>query len=313
MRQSESMRVYRGLDVQSDFGGRFPWKSRLIDVDHGVRQAVVDEGPRDAKTTFLLLHGNPTWGYLYRNFVGPLSREHRVIVPDHVGFGRSDKPRDPRWYTLPRHVASLGRLLDALEATNVVPVLQDWGGPIGLGWAVKQPSRVKGVVVLNTWAFVRDPPMKLPFVFKFLVLGKGGWKRVVQRNLFVELLLARGGPKRRTEEELQPYRAPFPAPDDRVGIARFPQLIPEAKNLFHESWPAMAEIEDGLKRLRDKPALIVWAMKDRAFGKAQLLRWQRIFADVDGPHLLPEAGHFPQEDAPEEIVGQIERWARERL
>ena len=302
------MRVYTGLDVQSDFGGRFPWKSRLVEVDHGVRQAVVDEGPR-SKLTFLLLHGNPTWGFLYRKFIERLSPKHRVIVPDHAGFGRSDKPRDPRWYTLDRHIANLGKVLTELRAERVVPVVQDWGGPIGMGWATRNPNKVAGVVVLNTAAFVRDPKVKLPWLFRFLVLGKGGWKRVVQSNLFVELLLARAGPRKLTDEELNPYRAPFPTPDDRVGIARFPQLIPETKKQGHESWATMAQIEDGLARLREKPALICWALKDRAFRKPMLQRWQHVFTRVDGPHLLPDAGHFLQEHAPGPILDQIERWA----
>lgn len=303
------MRVYTGLDVWSDFGGRFPWKSRLVDVDHGVRQAVVDEGPRDAPLTFLLLHGNPTWSYLYREFIQRLSPRFRVIAPDHVGFGRSDKPRDPRWYSLDRHIANLGKVLAELGADRVVPVVQDWGGPIGMGWATQHPDRVAGVAVLNTWAFVRDPPMKLPFLFKLLVLGRGGWKRSVQGNIFVEWLLARGGPRKLSHEELQPYRAPFPTADDRVGIGRFPQLIPETKNQHHESWHAMAQVEDGLRRLRDKPALICWALKDRAFRKAALARWQHVFLRVDGPHRLPEAGHFLQEDAPGPILDHLERWA----
>ena len=303
------MRVYPGLDVWSDFGGRFPWKSRLIDVDQGVRQAVVDEGPRDAPLTFLLLHGNPTWGYLYREFIRRLSPRYRVIVPDHVGFGRSDKPRDPRWYTLERHIDNLGRVLRELQPSRVVPVMQDWGGPIGMGWATKQADRVAGVVVLNTWAFVRQPRLKLPWLFKFLVLGRGGWKRSVQKNLFVELFLAKGGPRPLSDEELEPYRAPFPTPDDRVGIGRFPQLIPETKDPFHESYATMAFIEDHLSRLRQKPALISWALKDRAFRKPQLERWQHLFARVDGPHLLEGAGHFLQEDAPGAILDQIERWA----
>ena len=303
------MRVYTGLDVWSDFGGRFPWKSRLINVDHGIRQAVVDEGPRDASLTFLLLHGNPTWSYLYREFIRALSPRFRVIAPDHVGFGRSDKPRDPRWYTLDRHVANLTKLLHELRAQQVVPVMQDWGGPIGMGWATRHPAQVAGLVVLNTWAFVREPRMKLPLLFKFLVLGKGGWKRAVQSNIFVELFLAKGGPRKLTAEELDPYRAPFPAPDDRVGIARFPQLIPETKNQTHESWASMAFIEDNASRLREKPALICWADKDPAFKKPQLARWQHLFAHPDGPHHLPQAGHFLQEDAPGPILAQMQRWA----
>lgn len=303
------MRVYTGLDVQSDFGGRFPWKSRLVEVDHGIRQAVVDEGPRDAKLTFLLLHGNPTWGFLYRKFIERLSKNYRVIAPDHAGFGRSDKPRDPRWYTLDRHVGNLAKVLDALDAQRVVPVVQDWGGPIGMGWATRHPDQVAGVVVLNTAAFVRDPPVKLPLLFKLLVLGKGGWKRVVQRNFFVEFLLARGGPRRLGDGELDPYRAPFPTADDRVGMARFPQLIPETKNQGHESWATMAQIEDGLAHLREKPALVCWALKDRAFRRPALERWQRVFTRIDGPHLIAGAGHFLQEDAPDVILQNIERWA----
>ena len=303
------MRTYQGLDLQSDFGGRFPWKSRLVEVDHGIRQAVVDEGPRDAKLTFLLLHGNPTWSFLYREFIRRLSPKYRVIAPDHAGFGRSDKPRDPRWYTLDRHIGNLGKVLEELQAERVVPVIQDWGGPIGMGWAVRHLEKVSGVVVLNTWAFVREPPMKLPWLFKFLVLGKGGWKRIVQRNFFVEFLLARGGPRKLTDDELDPYRAPFPTADDRVGIARFPQLIPETKHQLHESWATMAQIEDGIARLRDKPALICWAKKDRAFGGRTMQRWQQAFGRVDGPHLLAQAGHFLQEDAPGPILDHIERWA----
>jgi haloalkane dehalogenase len=196
-------------------------------------------------------------------------------------------------------------------AARVVPVMQDWGGPIGMGWATRHPDQVAGVVVLNTWAFVRDPPLKLPWLFRFLVLGKGGWKRSVQSNLFVELFL--GKANRLDEERLQPYRAPFPTPDDRVGIGRFPQLIPQTRDQGHESWATMARIEDHLVHLREKPALICWAMKDPAFRKPALLRWQNLFAQVDGPHLLPKARHYLQEDAGGEILDHIERWATQRL
>src|SRR5215468_1358772 len=126
----------------SDFGGEFPWKSHLFDVGDGVRQALVDEGPKDAPLTFLCVHGNPTWGFLYRRFIRELSREHRVIVPDHVGFGRSDKPRELSYYSLERHIENLGRTLDRADARNVVLVVQDWGGPIAMGWATRHPERV---------------------------------------------------------------------------------------------------------------------------------------------------------------------------
>jgi haloalkane dehalogenase len=303
------MRIYRGLDVRSDFGGRFPWQSRLIDVDHGVRQAVVDEGPRDARLTFLLLHGNPTWGFLYREFIRRLSARYRVIAPDHVGFGRSDKPRDPRWYSLDRHVANLSAVMAELRAERVVPVMQDWGGPIGMGWATRNAASVAGAVVMNTWAFVREPRLRLRWWFKLLLLGRGGWKRSTRSNIFVELALARAGRHKMTDHELNPYRAPFPTPDDRVGIARFPQLIPQTHDQGHESWATMAAIEDGLLKLREKPALVVWGRRDPVFGKKTMERWRQVFVNLDGPHLLAEAGHYLQEEAPGPILDHIERWA----
>lgn len=303
------MRDYSNLDVSSDFGGRFPWKSQFLEVAPGVRQAFIDEGPRDSKLTFLLLHGNPTWSYLYRRFIERLSREYRVIAPDHVGFGRSDKPRDPAYYSLEGHIQNLEKVLAWAKTENVVPVIHDWGGPIGMGWATRHPEKVAGVVVLNTFAFVKDPVQKLPWIFKLLALGKGGWKRITQKNFFVEFFMAKGGPRKLTSDELDPYRAAIRTPEDRVGVARFPQLIPETAKHSHETWATMAAIEDALPTLRAKKALICWAAKDRAFGKRVLARWQSVFTEIDGPHMIANAGHFLQEDEPEAVVDKITHWA----
>lgn len=221
------VRVYKGLDVHSDLQGQFPWASKFVSVGPGLRQAYVDEGPRDAKATFLLLHGNPTWGFLYRKFIPRLSRRFRVIVPDHVGFGRSDKPSDPKYYTLERHIQNLEIVLRAAKARHVVPVVHDWGGPIGAGWATRHPDEVAGFVVLNTWTFVTAPGgVKLPWVFKILVLGKGGWRRATRGNIFTEIFVIRGGSAKRAKEVQAGYRAPHPTPEDRVGIARFPPTHP---------------------------------------------------------------------------------------
>jgi pimeloyl-ACP methyl ester carboxylesterase len=295
-------------DVFSDHGGQFPWKSRLLDVGAGVKQACVDEGPRDARLTFLCAHGNPTWGFLYRAFIAALSGEHRVLAPDHVGFGRSDKPTDIGYYTLERHIANLSLVLDACSARKVIPIVQDWGGPIALGWATRHPDRIAGVVILNTWAFVREPPLKLPFLFKLLVRGAGGYRRVTEKNFFVETLLGRLGTVRRLPETvLDAYRAPHPRPQDRMGIAAFPRMIPETRDLRHPEWSTMSAIEDGLARLADVPALIVWATKDQAFKRPQLYRWKGLFRRADGPHFV-RAGHFLQEDAPDEILNRIRAW-----
>jgi haloalkane dehalogenase len=240
-----------------------------------------------------------------------LAIDYRVVVPDHVGFGRSDKPRDPSYYTLERHVENLTATLGRLDVKRAVLVMQDWGGPIGMGWATRHPERVAGLVILDTWAFVNYPSMKLPWLFKLLVLGKGGWRLATEHNLFTELFLIRGSNLDTATAEA--YRAPHPVPEDRVGIARFPQLIPETNDRAHESWSSMARIEDRLSTVADRPALIVWARKDPAFTAAHLERWKALFKDLEGPHVLPRAKHFLQEDAPTEILQWIRAWADRRF
>lgn len=302
-----------GLNVEGDQGGRFPWVSKRHTLPDGVELAYLDEGPRDAALTFLLVHGNPTWGFLWRRFIAKLSAEHRVVVPDHVGFGRSDKPQDPQYYSLKRHEENLASLLKKLDLRRVVPVVHDWGGPIGMRWAANHPDRIAGVGILNTWAFVKRPTVKLPWIYRYLFLGKGGWRRIVQKNAFIEKFLARRGTARPLEPAvLDAYRAPFPRPADRVGMGRFPQLVPETEATTHESWNAMAAIEDALPALAQKPALIVWALGDVAFRKPQLERWKELFPDHE-LHLLPEAKHYLQEDAPDAIVDWLQAFAKNRL
>ncbi len=302
-----------GLDVFSDFGGVFPWKSRLVAVGGGYSQALVDEGPKDAPLTFVCVHGNPTWGFLYREFIRALAKTYRVLVPDHVGFGRSDKPHDLAYFTLERHVDNLSHTLDDAGAQRVVLIVQDWGGPTGMGWATRHPDRVAGVVVLNTWAFVREPAMRLPWLFKWAVRGKGGFRRVVDGNFFVETILGRLGTVRRLGSAvMDAYRAPHACPEDRLGIAAFPRMIPETHDREHREWDVMAGIEDGLGRLAEKPALVVWGTKDRAFRKPQMERWLRVFPRARGPILL-RAGHYLQEDAPHEILERIRSWLPEVL
>lgn len=306
-------KVYAGLSVDSNFGGEFPWTSRFIVHPNGVRQAYLDEGPPNAPATFLMLHGNPTWGFLYRRFIAELSKTYRVVVPDHVGFGRSDKPRDPKYYSLERHVANLERLAAEAKLERVVPMMHDWGGPIGMGYATRHPDRIAGLVVLNTWAFVRDPPMELPWFFRFLVLGKGGWRRATKRNIFTELFLAKGGKRKLDPKELEAYRAPHPTPEDRVGVARFPQMIPQTRDRSHPDWNTMGAIEDALPSIAAKPALLIWSLGDLAFRKPHLERWKGALRDLDGPHKLKGARHYLQEDAPERILPLVSDWAARRF
>lgn len=304
-------RVYEGLALDSDFGGLFPWKSRHTTVDGKNKMAYVDEGPEDAPLTFLCIHGNPTWGFLYREFIKRLSKNHRVVVPDLIGFGRSDKPREPEYYTLDQHIENLTQFVERLKLKNVVLVIQDWGGPIGLGYATRNSGDIAGIVVLNTWAFVSEQGgVHLPWLFKRLMLGKGGWRRATRKNMFVELLLVKG--QRLGAHEANAYRAPHPTPEDRIGIARFPQIIPEIGETKHESYATLKKIEGNLGLLALKPTLIVWPMKDVAFRKAQLVRWQHVFPN-HVLHRLEGAKHYAQESHSQEILDQIEPWVRSKL
>jgi pimeloyl-ACP methyl ester carboxylesterase len=145
------------------FDGTWPFDPQWFD-SHDGRMHYVDVGPKDGRPV-VMVHGNPTWGYLYRNFIPALAEAgHRAIVPDHLGFGRSDKPPDPELYRVPRHAERLDALLESLDLRGATVVPQDWGGPVGLYWATRHPERVDGLFILNTYAhgFRREalPPGK---------------------------------------------------------------------------------------------------------------------------------------------------------
>ncbi len=282
----------------------FPFRSKFHAAD-GVRLAYVEQGKGEP---VVLLHGNPTWGFLYRKFIAPLARTHRVIVPDHMGFGRSDKPLDPSLYRLARHIANLESLLLKLDVRNATLVMQDWGGPIGLGFAVRHPDRIKRLVIMNTWAWVIPAGTRIhPLLEQFRTPGLG--EALVQGlNLFVEGFLPAGIWKKEgvTPALMRAYRAPFPDWNSRVGILAFPRDIVIGDE--HPSALAMREIEQKLPTLK-VPVLLIWAMKDPAFPKAMIGLWQKVYPHAQ-LHTLAEAGHYLQEDEPEQIVGLIRDFLR---
>lgn len=280
----------------------FPFRSRFHSAD-GVRLAYVDQGKGEP---IVLLHGNPTWGYLYRKFIPPLAKKNRVIVPDHMGFGRSDKPLDPSLYRLARHIQNLESLLLALDVKNATLVMQDWGGPIGLGFAVRHPNRIKRLVILNTWTWVIPEGTRIhPLLEQFRSPGLG--EALVQGlNLFVEGFLPAGIAKKErvTAALMRAYRAPFPDWNSRVGILAFPRDIVVGGD--HPSAPAMSGISQKLPTLA-VPVLLIWAMRDPAFPRGMIRVWQKIYPHAE-THTLDHAGHYLQEDEPEAIVGLIQNF-----
>ncbi len=218
------------------FEGTWPYEPKWFDSPDG-RMHYVDEGPRDGRPV-VMVHGNPTWGYLYRNFIPALVEAgHRAIVPDHLGFGRSEKPRDPELYRVPRHARRLDALLESLDLRGAVVVPQDWGGPIGLYWATQHPERVDGLFILNTFAhgFRREalPPGKdkiplplplrlfrTPVVGEVLVKGLDAFKRGF---LFGQGVMHK---ERLTPVVKRAYRDVHQGWADRTPILVFPREIP---------------------------------------------------------------------------------------
>lgn len=286
------------MDIRTEtFGGAFPWTSKYVDVG-GQKIAYVDEGDGEP---IVMLHGNPTWGFLYRKFIGSLSRTHRAIAIDHLGFGRSDKPLDGD-YTLAGHIGRLTRVMDALELRDVTLVMQDWGGPIGLGWAVDHPERVKRLAILNTWAFRIPAGSRINPLLELFRQPAIGEALVQGLNLFVEGFLPAGIWRKDVLDEVMPaYRAPFADWNSRIATLKFPRDIPVGDD--HPSTPAMGYIQDNLSKLK-VPTIIAWAMQDPAFPAQLLDVWKAVFPHAEA-HALKDASHFLQEDAPEEIVGYI--------
>jgi haloalkane dehalogenase len=285
------------------FGGLWPYEPRWFDSDEG-RMHYVDEGPRDGKPV-VMVHGNPTWGFLYRNFIPPLVEAgHRAIVIDHLGFGRSEKPDRPGVYTIERHARRMEALLGSLELSEATVVPQDWGGPIGLWWATRHSERVRGLFVLNTFAHRPRERVKLPLPLRLFRTPVVGEVMVKGLDLFKRVFLFRAGVvhrERLTPEVKRAYRAPHPRWSDRTPILVFPREIPSGPE--GPVSDLVAEIEQGLERhFRSKPVAIAWAMKDIAFTPDILDQaWLGTFPDAKVMR-LDDAGHYLQEDAHERIV-----------
>jgi len=281
----------------------YPYEPKFVDVDGG-RLAYVDEGPREAEP-ILLLHGNPTWGFLYRNIIARLVPRLRCIAPDWLGFGRSDKLPEIGDYTLERHIASLDRLVTELDLRDLTVVVHDWAGPIGLGWSVEHPERVKRLIVMNTWAFKPAAHNKVPQPLKTFRKRPHGEILVLALNGFVNWALPFGVVHRKqamTKEVMRAYRAPFPTYRSRESILAFPRHIPLAES--DPAYDRMARTDGGMRSM-EQPVLFIWGDKDPVFPPRVIRKFKERFPNVAGEVHFPDASHFLQEDKPAEIADAI--------
>jgi haloalkane dehalogenase len=269
----------------------YPFEDRYAEID-GSRVHYVDEGEGPP---LLLLHGNPTWSFLYRDIITGLRDRFRCVAPDYPGFGLSQAAPGYR-FTPAEHAYVIERLVEQLDLNGVALMVQDWGGPIGFAAATRRPARYARFVIANTWAWPKgDASTQL---FSRFLGGPIGRRLILRRNFFVERALP-GGVRRKSlyPEVMDAYRGPFPTPESRVPTWVFPREILGSRRF-------LADVERRLPAVRDRPALLVWPTKDVAFREPERRRWEELFPD-HRTVLLEGAGHYIQEDAADEIVAAI--------
>lgn len=289
--------------LNGDFRGTFPFEPRFVSAG-GVRLHYVDEGPADA-APLLFAHGNPTWSYLWRRPIAELSsRGHRCVAFDHMGFGRSDKPPQLSAYSLQRHVDNALALIDALELSDVTLVAHDWGGPIGLGALLQRSDRLRGLILMNTWAW-ELPSFLPPFLREFRTEGLGEIL-ALGGNLFVESIP--GGMHRRDTDPvmMDAYRAPFPDYWSRAATLAFQREIPLTER--DRSAPLMGSIHEQLPNV-SVPVRLVWGMRDPVFQPVFLEQWRELFPNAVTVELA-DASHFLVEDCPDAVTDAIEGFLR---
>ncbi|WP_163559309.1 alpha/beta fold hydrolase [Halomonas sp. NO4] len=274
----------------------YPFESRYFAVPAG-RLHYVDEG---TGSPIVMLHGNPTWSFLYRDLIQRFRAKYRCIAVDHLGFGLSDKPRE--WRYLPQdHAKNLATLIDELGLKDITLVLQDWGGPIGLNYAVAQPDKIARLVLMNTWAWPVDRDFHF-IAFSGLMGGPVGRWLIRRYNAFARLLLPLAFADRRKlgASAHRHYLCPLSRPEDRQGCLVFPRQI-------LASTPWLSQLWQSMPRLQGKPALLVWGMKDIAFRDKELKRWEQAFPDAQTVR-LGSVGHFVPEEAPDELAAALGRF-----
>lgn len=283
-------------DGYHDFLTRHPGAD--LDVG-GVNLHYVDEGQGDP---VVMVHGNPTWSFYYRRLIESLGRDHRVIVPDHVGCGRSEKPGDDRYdYTLTRRIDDLEALLDHLGVdANITLVVHDWGGAIGMGYSTRHPDRIARLVILNTAAFHLPRSKAFPMALWLCRDTPLGAWLVRGLNAFCRGAVMVGcKTKRLTGDVREGYLAPYDSWAHRIAIHRFVQDIPlKPGDRAHD---AITFMQERLDLFSDTPMMIGWGLKDFVFDRHFLAEWERRFPQAE-VHRFERAGHYILEDESDALI-----------
>lgn len=273
----------------------YPFDSKFLKLEDGAYH-YLDEGEGEP---VVMVHGNPTWSFYYRRLADALKSRYRIIVPDHIGCGLSDKPQDYA-YTLENHINNLEKLLiGELGLTKFNLVIHDWGGAIGMGVAVRHPERVSKITILNTAAFLmpKGCPLRI-HVCKAPILGDLAIRGF---NAFAgsAVHMAIAHHERMTPEIKEGFLAPYNNWHNRIANLRFVQDIP--LNPSHPTWKTVADIEKKLHLFQKTPTQICWGAKDFCFTMDYLEKWKKYFPHAE-TNIFDDAGHYVLEDAHERII-----------
>lgn len=282
----------------------YPFASHYFDRG-GLKLHYLDEGTGEP---VVMLHGNPTWSYYYRNLVASLRDRFRCIVPDHIGCGFSDKPQPPRYdYSLASRVDDLTALLDHLGLhKNVSLVMHDWGGMIGMAWAARHVPAVRRLVLMNTAAFRMPKSKRMPFRLWVARNTRLGTWLIRSRNLFCRHAANVCVKRQPLPPDVRDwYLRPYDSWDNRVAVLKFVQTIPLKPT--DSGYEIIEETEAALPKLARTPTLICWGMKDFVFSPEFLEEWQRLMPHAE-VHRFDDAGHYILEDAAQEVIPLIDRF-----
>jgi cis-3-alkyl-4-acyloxetan-2-one decarboxylase len=287
----------------------YPFADHFLDRG-GLRLHYLDEGQGEP---VVMLHGNPTWSFHFRALVLALRDRYRVVVPDHMGMGLSDKPRDSQYrYCLQSRADDLAAMLEHLGLVRgVTLIMHDWGAMIGMAWAVRFPERVAGLLVLNGAAFHVPADAHVPAALRLVRNRALGALALRSSDFFIRAAARACCTRRRLPAEvLDAYLAPYARWADRIALLRFPQDVPLVPS--DPSYSLVSAIEAGLAQFRQTPTMIYWGERDVVFPPRVLDIWREHWPHAE-VHRFPDCGHWILEDAPDEIAACVRAFLGARL
>ena len=276
----------------------YPFQSHFLDRN-GLRYHYVDQGKGNP---VVMVHGNPTWSFFFRRIITALAFSHRVIAPDHMGCGLSDKPDDGRYdFRLQSRLDDFSALMDQLDLDRVTLMVHDWGGMIAMAWAVANPHRVARLIITNTAGFFPPGRKRIPLrLWVIRNLGALARPAVLYGNLFARGALHMAPRKRLPTKVKQGLLAPYNCPKNRLATLRFVQDIPLLPG--DPGYAIVDRVDRHLSALTSIPMLILWGRHDFVFDVDYYHEWCRRFPRAER-HLFDDAGHYLLEDVPERIIG----------